>query len=313
MKIFTHNFNQNSNSGPNKFSRDLFLNLQNQGSIELVDNQDEAVIEFCLIQQQFEKKNPMVLRLDGIYFNTSQDFKSQNAPIRKSYENSDAVIFQSKFNKLLTESWFGEHKNSFIVHNASSAKKPDTIFSLPDVDDKAEVWCCASNWRPHKRLIDNIRYFLNFSPNDSVLAVAGAGIGQHEIKEISDAIREYRNHRKNILILGELDYKTLLSLYSRSKKLIHLAYLDHCPNVVVDAQALGCEIVCSSTGGTKEVVFNGEIIEECTWDFKPLKLYEPPSIDFNNINVSRVNKEVDFSKIFENCKNSYKNIFESIA
>ena len=35
-----------------------------------------------------------------------------------------------------------------------------------------EVWSCASSWRPHKRLNENIRYFLEFAPKNSILAVA---------------------------------------------------------------------------------------------------------------------------------------------
>ena len=38
--------------------------------------------------------------------------------IEYSYNNADAVIFQSQFNKLLTEHWFGKHKNSYVFHNA---------------------------------------------------------------------------------------------------------------------------------------------------------------------------------------------------
>ena len=101
---------------------------------------------------------------------------------------------------------------------------------------------------------------------------------------------------------------SLLSLYKRSKKFIHLAYLDHCPNVVVDAQAAGCEIICSSTGGTHEIVNNGTIVNESEWDLKPCKLYNPPEINFYNTIL--VNKESDNS--FEKCVSSYYNIFKEV-
>ena len=39
---------------------------------------------------------------------------------------------------------------------------------------------------------------------------------------------------------------TLLSLYKRSKYFIHLAWLDHCPNVVVDARASGLIVIGST-------------------------------------------------------------------
>ena len=102
MKVFTHNFNPQSNSGPNKFTRQLFRKLISEKGFKIT-SQEDCEVEFCLIQQTAHKKKPMVLRLDGIYFNSEQDFKSQNAPIKFSYDNADAVVFQSEFNKKLTE------------------------------------------------------------------------------------------------------------------------------------------------------------------------------------------------------------------
>jgi 2'-5' RNA ligase len=96
-----------------------------------------------------QKKKPMVLRLDGIYFNSEQDFRSQNAPIKFSYDNADAVVFQSEFNKKLTEAWFGVHKNSFVVHNAFlETRSLDKTFK--ELHRGLEIWSCASSWRPHK-------------------------------------------------------------------------------------------------------------------------------------------------------------------
>ena len=51
MKIFTHNFNPESNSGPNKFTRTLFSKMLGDKKISIT-GQAEADIEFCLIQQQ---------------------------------------------------------------------------------------------------------------------------------------------------------------------------------------------------------------------------------------------------------------------
>ena len=103
MKVFTHNFNPSSNSGPNKFTRQLFRNLTNSELIEHVGDSSDADIEFVLIQQQQEKTKPSVLRLDGIYFNSSQNYNEQNKSILYAYNNADAVIFQSDFNKQLIE------------------------------------------------------------------------------------------------------------------------------------------------------------------------------------------------------------------
>ena len=87
MKVFTHNFNPNSNSGPNKFSRTLFNSLIRNNDVSITNNQQDADVEFCLIQQQVHKVKPMVLRLDGIWFNSDHDYNRQNAPIVFSYQN----------------------------------------------------------------------------------------------------------------------------------------------------------------------------------------------------------------------------------
>ena len=299
MKIYTHNFNPSSNSGPNKFTRTLFAQLIRTKNVRLVDDQKESDVEFCLIQQQAHKVKPMLLRLDGIWFNSEQDYKQQNAPLLYSYNNADAVVFQSNFNKKLTESWFGPHKNSHVIHNAADLKLIESAnkhFWDKRFGVNTDVWCCASSWRPHKRLNENIKYFLEFAPNDTIFAIAGA-LGMDEAKKIPND--------KRIVLMGDLDYMSLLSLYKRSSTFVHLAYLDHCPNVVVDAQAAGCHVICSSTGGTSELIVNGTVMLEEKWDYSPIKLYDPPDIDFS--------KKIKIEKVAENdnivkCSEKYYNL-----
>ena len=310
MKVFTHNFNPNSNSGPNKFTRTLFSKLISDNKVEITD-QESADIEFCVIQQQANNIKPMILRLDGIYFNSDQDFKQQNAPIKFAYENAEAVIFQSNFNKKLTESWFGPHKNGNVIHNASDPKvihHPLILDTFNKINwpwsKEKEVWCSAASWRPHKRLLQNILYFLNHAPKDAIFAIAGS-LGMDEAKS-------YLNMSDRICYLGELNYEQLICLYHRSSTFVHLAYLDHCPNVVIDAQEAGCKIICSSTGGTKEIVNKGIMIIEEEWDLKPCRLYKPPQMDFSKTKkISKLNQENE-KNLFENCANSYYNIFKEV-
>jgi|TARA_R110000824_G_scaffold62352_2_gene165108 glycosyltransferase involved in cell wall biosynthesis len=303
VKVFAHNFNPVSNSGPNKFTRTLFHSLTRNNKIVLVNNQRDADVEFCLIQQQLHKVKPMVLRLDGIWFNSEQEYNKQNAPIKYAYDNAEAVIFQSEFNKKLTETWFGKHINSYVIHNAADdmmISNANKTFWNEKLGYPEEVWSCASSWRPHKRLNENIRYFLDYAPKNAILAVAGKGA---TIDDVS-----FKNN-KRIVFLGELDYMSLLSLYKLSSTFIHLAYLDHCPNVVVDAQAAGCKVICSSSGGTKEVISNGVVIIENEWDYTPIPLYKPPKMNFDNIeNIDLKNKR----NSLELCSKNYFKVMESL-
>lgn len=306
MNIFTHNFNPNSESGPNKFSRQLLNSLVSDYGFSLTSQKD-ADVEFCLIQQTSHKIKPMILRLDGIYFNKRQDFNQQNIPINFSYKNSDIVVFQSEFNRRLTEKWFGPHPNYRIIHNAYLDNPvKDKIFKK---ENDKEIWSCASSWRPHKRLIENVRYFFEKAPNNAILYIAGEGITDKDIIEIHRLINFYGNE-KIVKVCGNLDYTTLRMLYAASSTFLHLAYLDHCPNVVVDAVAHGCHVVCSSTGGTKEIVKNGTIVEEEEWDFSPIDLYNPPKMDF--LKIKKINHFLDNDLNSHNCVKSYVDAFRSL-
>lgn len=311
MKIFTHNFNPNSNSGPNKFTRDLFIKLMHEKGVSLVQ-QEHADLEFCLIQQTCPKKKPMALRLDGIYFNSEQEPEKQNAPIKASYENADTVIFQSEFNKNLTEHWFGPHSNSHVVHNAYFGEIIKDQTFRKQLGDR-EIWSCASSWRPHKRLVDNVRYFLEKAPEKAVFVIAGSGYSEEEKIKIQQLATKEKIEDKKIIMVGNLDYYTLRQLYDASSTFVHLAYLDHCPNVVVDAYAHNCQIVCSNSGGTKEIGSGFRVVcekEEVPWDFSPIPLYKPPEIDFNRVlDFAEDNNSESRSK---ECLKKYEEIFRSM-
>jgi len=64
----------------------------------------------------------------------------------------------------------------------------------------------------------------------------------------------------------------------------------------VDARASGCNIICSSAGGTREIAgVNATIIQEDEWDFEPVELYSPPGLDFNKKTENVWNKLEDVS------------------
>ena len=78
---------------------------------------------------------------------------------------------------------------------------------------------------------------------------------------------------------------------------MHLSYLDHCPNVVVDARAAGCRIICSSSGGTREIAGRtATTIEEEIWNFEPLALYNPPPMDFSKKTNLGLDSDLDISE-----------------
>ena len=290
MNIHLENVNLQSTSGPNHFASKLIKYMD--ASFDLNKKPDARL---CFIETHKPKIEnvPLIQRLDGIYFNSSQPYRMQNTKIEKTYKESDGVIFQSNFNKELTAKYFGEHENGVVVHNGADVEYINSAPKLknPAIEKYENVWCCASSWRPHKRLYENIRYFLEHSPPKDCLIIAGENSGT-----IPKLDRVY--------YVGKISVLQLIALYKRSKYFLHLAWLDHCPNVVVDARASGCQIICSSAGGTKEIAGpDAIVIKENEWDFKPVKLYEPPVMDFSKKIKNDYNNDYDMNGVAKKYEN----------
>lgn len=300
MNIFFENVNFNSLSGPNSFGKKLSNEfIKNNHTVICGIPSEKPDVQLSFIMSSI-KVSPMVQRLDGIYFNSEQDFNSLNTPIEATYLSADAVIFQSEFNRDLTFHYFGTKEKYSIISNGTDLDTINNIDPLDNhtLDEFSEVWCCASSWRPHKRLKENIRYFLELAPSDSCLVIAGSNP--------DEMIPDPR-----IFYAGELDWKTLISLYKRSSHFLHLSWLDHCPNVVIDARAAGCHIICSSAGGTHEIAGdNSTIIVEDDWDFSPIKLYKPPKMDFLNTTNCKSISEIDIRLTYKQYLETLVSIME---
>jgi len=268
LKINLENVSLDSSSGPNSFAKKLHKYMNTD--LCSIGSFSDPDIYLCFIESQrrsFDK--PIYQRLDGIYFNTSQNYNLQNANIKRIYNMADGVIFQSVFNQRLISKFFGEHKNHTVIHNGADMETIMQVSPLP-LDRYEKLWSCASSWRPHKRLGENIRYFLEHSSEQDGLMVAGSVPQVEKVKH------------DRIHYVGTLNQKQLFALYKKSDYFLHLAWLDHCPNVVVDARACGCKIICSSAGGTIEIAgSNAIVIQEDEWNFEPVELYSPPAMNFD--------------------------------
>jgi glycosyltransferase involved in cell wall biosynthesis len=164
MNIFFDNVDLDSSSGPNTFAQKLILEfVKSAQKFNVKGNifsspekakENNIDIQLSFIHSVYEDKEvPIIQRLDGIYFNSLQDWKSLNAPIRETYEKAAGVIFQSRFNKMLTEHYFGKKENSVVINNGVDLDRIEMIPAnkSPELDKFENIWVCASSWRPHKR------------------------------------------------------------------------------------------------------------------------------------------------------------------
>ena len=223
-----------------------------------------------------------------------------NKSIYESYKAADGVIFQSIFAKKVVEQFFGMHNNTFIIHNGTCLK---SIQKIPPIENEVfesfdNIWVAASTWRPHKRLNENVKFFLNKSSENDCLVIAGPNV-------------DYRIDHDRIFYFGNLQWESLISLYKKARYFLHLAWLDCCPNVVIDARACGCKIICSNSGGTSEISGRRSlIVQEEKWKFEPVDLYNPPRLNFDDSNI--INGEINSDIDIKNTASLYVKAFKSI-
>ena len=106
----------------------------------------------------------------------------------------------------------------------------------------------------------------------------------------------FGNHNNYTIIQNGADYEMI----NQAPEL----KFDRYENLWCCASSCGCQIICSSAGGTKEIAgSNAIVIEEAPWDYTPVRLYSPPIMDFNKkINTGRDN-ELKMNKVSEKYKN----------
>lgn len=302
MKVLFDNVSFSSPSGPNAFALKLAKQLAMMGHT-IADPHD------CDVQLSFitttQRRASTILRLDGVWFNTAQDYRQMNEPILQSMLAAEAVIVQTEFDRELVARYLGPHPNVTVIRNGTDVEGILATEPLQSaqLDTHSEVWCCASSWRPHKRLSEDVRYFREHAPTDACLVVAG----ENPDSQVADP---------RVFYAGHMDQQTLWGLYrmvaETGGSFVHLPWLGHCDNVLIDARAAGCRVVCTDSGGTKEIAGKGAaVVRDAPWDWQPLELYEPPQLDLSQTYLAgeEAESELDIAV----CAKRYLAVLESVA
>ena len=290
MKIHFDNVNFSSRSGPNTFASRLATVLTERGH-EIVRYSDphDAVLVFIEPTRQWKKGCRVVQRLDGIWFKPEQ-FNSHNRLIKWAYDNCDEVVWQSIFDYDMTAHHWG-HKKGHVIGNGIDADRVKvTNPKIKSIRNSAsKVFVCSANWHRQKRLKENIEAYdiLTKGDDNSHLIVMG-----HAPDHILN--------RHDIFYTGNIKHSLCLEIYSAADAMIHLAWLDHCPNVVVEAISQDCPVICTDSGGTKEILGTGGYVvsESQKYNFELLDYDNPYDLDLSclrDVDVSGL--EVDKSKI----------------
>ena len=277
MKIHLDNVNLKSSSGPNSFAKRLSKGLIESGhEVELYDGRSSDISLVFIEPSGRPLAEKVIQRLDGIWF-SPEEFETKNSNIKKLYQNSDGVIWQSEFDKEMVTRWWGNHKRGAVIRNGIDINptKKFTIPVLEQIRNQYEmVFVCSANWHPQKRLMENIKLYKHLRSfyKSAALIVMGSNPTQ-----VADP---------HIFYTGPQPHEVCLEVFSASNWMLHLAWLDHCPNTVVEALSQGTPVICSEHGGTKELVKDFGIIlkESKSYNYELTNYDNPPHMDYSNLN-----------------------------
>lgn len=310
MRICFDNVNFNSNSGPNSFGFRLAEELSNKGH-EIVPHTQNHDIFLSFIEQTAHP-DPWarkVLRLDGIWFKP-ENFEQNNRSIKAAYFMFDYIVFQSDFNRKMIEEHFGKRSDCCVINNGIKIRQRDPVKELSHENEK--IFVCSASWHPQKRLKDNILLFQQIRKQlldkneDARLYILGNGASLDGLTS---------EQKENVFYLGHQRHEACLQIYATADYFIHLAWLDHCPNVVVEALSQKCPVICTDSGGTKELVKdNGIIIPETKeYNFELTDFDNPYPIDFSDFVLPDERPKVDPSYLdIEIIADKYLEVFKNV-
>lgn len=277
--------------------------MSNDG-YQLADANDyDVALAFIERGRGLNSDKPLLLRLDGIWFKP-QDFDRLNKDIRESYHAAAGVVFQSEFDKQMIEKWWGPAPICRVIHNGISLEQREPLDLTRIKKDYDKVFVCSANWHKQKRLADNIRMFKHcqtFHPKSCLIV-----LGNNPDAIVADP---------SIFYAGSKSHDVCLELYKAADWFIHLAWLDHCPNVVVEALSQGLPVICTDSGGTKEIVRNnGFILKEDPYDFELTDYDNPPRVDVTQLTTLENRFEVNASYLdITSVAKRYEELFEELV
>jgi len=277
VKVHFSNVDFHSRSGPNSFATRLASSLQKRGYEFVGQNDDyETFLAFIEPSSHPRPGAKFLQRLDGIWF-SPEEFHTKNRGIRWTYDNCHYVIWQTQFDKNMTCHHWRDRPGTVIANGIDLSPTritDENIQSLRNSYDK--IFVCSSNWHGQKRLNANTALFLKYEQENPDTKCCLVVMGSNP---------DYQIQKENIFYVGNVSHELCLQMFRAADWMIHLAWLDHCPNVVVEALSQNCPVVCSSSGGTKEIVKSSGIIvpETEEYDYRLTDYTNPPEIDLTNI------------------------------
>jgi len=313
MKIHLDNVAR-PGTGPGTFAHRLARRLFESGH-EVQFHGSDADVSLVFIEPSGAPLAKRVIqRLDGIWFKP-EEYEAKNRGIKALYDRASAVVFQSEFDRRMVERWWGSNderqRPCAVIGNGIEIEpvKEITVPALAQLRDvHKRVYVCSSNWHAQKRLRANVELFKHLQRSEprSCLIVMGSNP-----EMVADT---------HIFYTGPVEPDVYLQVYAISDWMLHLAWADHCPNVVVEALSQGTPVVCSEVGGTKELIGHGAyglVLKEWPYDYELSDYDNPPPIDVSQVTFLPTRHDLDYAGIpsidIRDVADQYVQLFERLC
>ena len=267
----------------------------------------DIVLGFGKFLEKHDAKKKIV-RLGALHIDKNEDYKKLNKRKKKAIHSADGVIYQSKFSKKLCREFLGKPDcPEAVIFNGADPKE----FDVEPMKSPFKYNFLASTrvWTPQKRLCFIKEAFYRAGIDNSCLWVCGDTGKDGIIGKI------HYGKTKTCWHLGLVSEKKLASLYKLCNAMIHITYLDACPNSVVEALVAGCPVICTDQGGVYELVKSGyRLFYDKQYNFKPIDLNKPPKLkfEFSKIELNRVWKSDSVHLHISTIAKQYLNFFEKV-
>lgn len=220
----------------------------------------------------------------GANWSTHSNYKKDNEQVWDLIRNCDAVAYQSEFAKHMAQKYLELNREGPIIFNAA---KKDFYETYPKATSINEVHIgTAAVWREWKRL--------------------------KEMEEIIDKANKETEWLKHHLWVygrdreektyGNPEYIHYLGMsedfpkYKDCHYYMQLSFNDFSPATVGEAMAKGLPVICSNSGGSKDIVKGAGIVVDID-----------PYIDYS-INTYKQIPEIDYNKVTEAMRTMLHNI-----
>lgn len=273
---FSFDLADNESSGKHKFFQRMREELSVRGYKIKRHNEKSDVHFYINNKNKFSTVN--IKRLDGVYFDGSSFTASRNRSIICTMNSADGIIYQSDYCrdmgcKVLGYDW--RKKPSASIYNGCSLSE----FNVSPIDIGIPYFLALCKWRRHKRLKESIDGFLE-SKLKAKLVVAGPP--------------DYLVNHPDVIYVGDLNRKDLARYIKGSIATVHLAWIDWCPNSVIESLVAGKQVIHTNSGGTKEIVKSrGYMVNDHVWQGEIASTKNPPELDTHKVAEAMKNSMIN--------------------